>query len=58
MTGRRRFFVWAATTGLMVGMASAHAWTWSFGSGKRVQGGSSNIAFWRELTARMGKEFD
>jgi hypothetical protein len=28
------------------------------GSGKRVQGGSSNIAFWRELTARMGKEFD
>jgi predicted transglutaminase-like cysteine proteinase len=28
------------------------------GSGKQVQGGSSNIAFWRELTARMGKEFD
>jgi predicted transglutaminase-like cysteine proteinase len=27
------------------------------GAGKQVEGGSSNIAFWRELTARMGKEF-
>ena len=27
------------------------------GAGKQVRGGSSNIAFWRELTARMGKEF-
>lgn len=26
------------------------------GTGKQVPGGSSNIAFWRELTARMGKE--
>jgi predicted transglutaminase-like cysteine proteinase len=28
------------------------------GSGKQVRGGSSNIGFWRELMARMGKEFD
>ena len=28
------------------------------GEGKRVSGGSSNIGFWRELTARMGKEFN
>ena len=27
------------------------------GAGKQVAGGSSNIAFWRELTARMGTEF-
>lgn len=28
------------------------------GEGKSVAGGSSNIGFWRELNARMGKEFD
>jgi predicted transglutaminase-like cysteine proteinase len=28
------------------------------GTGKQVEGGSSNIAFWRELTARMGQEFN
>ena len=28
------------------------------GLGKSVAGGSSNIGFWRELTSRMGKEFD
>ena len=28
------------------------------GTGKHVEGGSSNIGFWRELNARIGKEFD
>lgn len=28
------------------------------GEGKSVAGGSNNIAFWRELNARMGREFD
>lgn len=28
------------------------------GEGKRVSGGSSNIGLWRDLLARMGKEFD
>lgn len=28
------------------------------GTGKSVAGGSANISFWRDLTARMGKEFD
>lgn len=28
------------------------------GAGKQVEGGSSNIAFWRDLTSRMGKEFN
>ena len=28
------------------------------GAGKEVSGGSSNIAFWRDLTSRMGKEFN
>lgn len=28
------------------------------GTGKNVEGGSSNIGFWRELNARIGKEFD
>lgn len=28
------------------------------GEGKSVAGGSSNIGFWRELNARMGREFD
>lgn len=28
------------------------------GEGKRVQGGSNNIGLWRDLLARMGKEFD
>lgn len=28
------------------------------GAGKEVAGGSSNIAFWRDLTSRMGKEFN
>lgn len=28
------------------------------GEGKGVSGGSRNIGFWRELNARMGKEFD
>ena len=28
------------------------------GAGKQVEGGSSNIAFWRDLTTRMGKEFN
>ena len=28
------------------------------GLGKTVEGGSNNIGFWRDLIARMGKEFD
>jgi predicted transglutaminase-like cysteine proteinase len=28
------------------------------GEGKAVTGGSGNIGFWRELKARMGREFD
>ncbi len=28
------------------------------GEGKSVAGGSNNIAFWRQLNARMGREFD
>lgn len=28
------------------------------GMGKSVAGGSAKLAFWRDLTARMGKEFD
>lgn len=28
------------------------------GEGKSVAGGSNNIGFWRELNARMGREFD
>lgn len=28
------------------------------GEGKSVTGGSNNIGFWRELNARMGREFD
>lgn len=28
------------------------------GEGKKVPGGSANIGFWRDLTARMGKEFE
>ncbi|MGE5471157.1 MAG: transglutaminase-like cysteine peptidase [Bacteroidota bacterium] len=28
------------------------------GEGRRVSGGSGNISLWRDLTARMGREFD
>jgi hypothetical protein len=50
MTGRRRFLALAATTGMMVGVASAHAWTWSFGSGKRVQGSGEVASESRDLS--------
>ncbi len=49
MTGRRRFLALAVTASLMAGAARAQTWTWSFGSGKRVQGAGEIVSETRNL---------
>lgn len=49
MTARRTFLVHAAAVGVLAGAATAQAWTWSGGSGKRVQGSGEIVNETRHL---------